>query len=391
MSDEPQERLVANTDSTIDACAQEVVDLSRWLHANPELGFQEFQAAEKTTALLERHGFTVEREAGGLDTAFVATAGQGSFVVALCVEYDALPEVGHACGHNLIAGASVAAALGLYPLVDELDITLRVIGTPAEETGGGKQLLIDAGAFDGVNIAMMIHAMPEGLSYSPRGLSMQVIGGYRATFTGKSSHAAQAPELGRNAGSAAVLTQVAVGLLRQHIPDGQRLAVVVDNGGDSSNVIPETAVISYECRANTTDEFEVLRERVEDCVRAGALGTGCEVEIEQVGPIYRELVQNETLSEIWDDAIGRFGYDVTPTPGLAGGSTDMGNVSVTIPSIHPFVGLPGVTAPIHSREFEAAANTESAYRVMIHAAKALAATAAGAATASRQQLNCVPD
>jgi amidohydrolase len=374
MSTTAASNCIEQIDREIDLHKDDVIGLSQWIHAHPELAFHEVEASSRLSNYLEDSGFTVERCTGNLETAFKATAGQGPLTIALCVEYDALPAVGHACGHNLIAGASVAAAVGLHSSVDDLGITLHVIGTPAEETGGGKQLLLDAGVFDDVDAAMMIHTMPEGMSYSPRDLSMQVVGRFRATYTGIASHAAAAPDAGRNAGSAAALAQMAVGVARQHIPDGQRVGLIVESGGDAINIIPESATLKYECRANDLDSFEILRKKIENCVRSGAVATECELSIEQDGPVYRELTQDEQLTGLWERAIARLGYDVSPTPGFAGGSTDMGNVSAMIPSIHPFIGLPGVTAPIHSREFAQAANTDVAYRTMIDSAKALAAT-----------------
>jgi amidohydrolase len=181
-----------------------VQEMAHQIHAHKEVSFEEVRSAEAVAALLAEGGFEVERGTGGLPTAFTATAGSGDLTVALCVEYDALPDIGHACGHNLIAGASVGAALALQPFVDELGITLKAIGTPAEEHGGGKALLLERGAFDGVSLALMVHPVQDGVTYNPAGTSAQAVGRYRATFTGQAAHAAAAPHQGVNAADAAV-------------------------------------------------------------------------------------------------------------------------------------------------------------------------------------------
>jgi amidohydrolase len=206
------------------------------LHTNPELAFEEAHSTDTVITVLAEGGFDIERGTGGLPTAFTATAGTGNLTVALCVEYDALPGVGHACGHNLIAGASVAAALALRPYVDDLGITLKVIGTPAEEHGGGKALLLESGAFDGVSLAVMMHPVHDGVTYNPTGTSAQAVGRFEAVFTGKAAHAAAAPHQGINAADAAVLSQVAIGLLRQQIPGDHRIACYVAEAGQVTNI-----------------------------------------------------------------------------------------------------------------------------------------------------------
>ncbi|MFD1212640.1 M20 family metallopeptidase [Arthrobacter sp. GCM10027362] len=362
-----------------------VLALARGIHAHPELSFAEERSAEAIAALLEEAGFAVERGAGGLPTAFTATYGSGELTVGLCAEYDALPRIGHACGHNLIAGASVAAALALAPHADELGITLRVIGTPAEEHGGGKALLLQAGEFDGVGLAMMVHPVQEGASYNPAGTSAQAVGRYRAVFTGKAAHAAAAPHQGINAADAATLSQVAVGLLRQQIPGDHRVASYVAEGGHATNIIPDRAVVEFECRAFTLPEYEALLDRVRRCFEGAALATGTMLLIEPTEPVYEPLLQDVDLSAHWTAAMEEFGRDVTPGPGLTGGSTDMGNVSRVIPSLHPWLPIPGADAPIHSLGFAALADTPAAYEVMFEAAVALAWTAAAAAADPQQR------
>lgn len=359
--------------------AEDVVALGRAIHADPELSFEEHRASRAVADLLREAGFAVENGAGGVDTAFTAVAGTGPLTVGLCVEYDALPDVGHACGHNLIAGAGVAAALGLRPLADELGITVKVVGTPAEEHGGGKAVLLERGVFDDVALALMVHPLQEGLSYNPAGTTSQAVGRYRATYRGRAAHAATAPHLAVNAADAAVVAQVAVGLLRQQVPSDHRVALVVTEAGHATNVIPDRAVVDFECRAFTLPEYEALLERVRRCFEAGALATGADLEITPTEPLYEPLEHDEALCARWSEAISRFGYDARRGGGPAGGSTDMGNVSRRIPSIHPWIGVPGCASPIHSHDFAAAADSPAAYDLMLEAGVAMAWTVASVA------------
>jgi len=371
------------------AAADDVLQMSRTIHADPELSFHEHRASGLIGTVLENAGFAVERGVADLATAFVATIGTGPLTVAICAEYDSLPTIGHACGHNIIAGASVAAALGLAPLVDDLGITLKVIGTPAEEHGGGKVLLLERGVFDGVAVAMMTHPVQDGLSYNPAGTTCQAVGRFRATFRGTAAHAAAAPHLGVNAADAAVLSQVAVGLLRQQIPGNHRIAMYVSEAGFATNIIPETAVVEFECRAFTLTEYEALLVRVRRCFEGAALATGTTLEIEQTEPLYEPLLQDEALSALWNEGMVLFGRNVERSAGLSGGSTDMGNVSQIIPSIHPWVGIPGAQVPIHSHGFAAVADTPEAYQVMFESALAMAWTVLGVSTDADQRQSLI--
>ncbi|VXB23860.1 Peptidase M20 domain-containing protein 2 [Arthrobacter sp. 9AX] len=364
----------------VDHWRPRVQALAQEIHALKEISFEEVRSAEAIAALLEEAGFEVERGTSGLPTAFSASAGTGDLTVALCVEYDALPNIGHACGHNLIAGASVAAALALRPFVDELGITLKAIGTPAEEHGGGKALMLERGAFDGVGLALMVHPVQDGLTYNPAGTSAQAVGRYKATFTGKAAHAAAAPHQGVNAADAAVLSQVAIGLLRQQIPSDHRIACFVAEAGHVTNIIPEKAVVQFECRAFTLPEYHALHQRVRNCFEGAALATGTTLVIEEAEPLYEPLLQDDALAAHWTGAMDAFGKDTSRSSGLSGGSTDMGNISQVIPSLHPWLSIPGADVPIHSHAFAALADTPAAYGVMFEAATALAWTTAGAAS-----------
>ncbi|MCT1654565.1 amidohydrolase [Brachybacterium muris] len=349
----------------------DVLDVARAIHADPEISFEEHRAHDRATDLLEKAGFTVERGIADLPTAFRATLGGGSLVATLCVEYDALPGIGHGCGHNLIAGASLGAALALVEAVPELDLTVQVIGTPAEEHGGGKQLLIERGVFEGVHLSLMTHAMSHTDTYDPIGSTSQAVGRWRATYTGRGAHAAANPADGLNANDAAVIAQVAAGLLRQQVADGQRLALVPQQSG-VTNIIPEKAEIDLECRALTMDQFTSLRDRLFDCLRAGAVATGCELDITATEPVYEPLLQDEVLGQAWNEGMEVLGRPLAGSLGVMAGSTDMGNVSQRVPSLHPFVGITGVDVPLHTREFAAAAATDEAYHLMDDAALAMA-------------------
>lgn len=288
-----------------------------------------------------------------------------------CVEYDALPEIGHGCGHNLIAGASLGAALALAEAVDELDVTLQVIGTPAEEHGGGKQLLIERGVFDGVHLSLMAHPTPHTDTYDVLGSTSQAVGRWRATYTGRGAHAAANPADGVNANDAAVIAQVAAGLLRQRVKDGQRLALVPQQSG-VTNIVPEAAVIDFECRALTMAEFEQLRDRLFACLESGAVATGAALAIERTEPVYEPLRQDEVLGVAWNAAMQRLGRPLNGSLGIMAASTDMGNVTQRVPGLHPFVGISGAGGALHTREFAAHADSPQGYRLMDDAAIAMA-------------------
>ncbi|ATG50377.1 amidohydrolase [Brachybacterium vulturis] len=350
---------------------EQVHALARAIHADPETAFQEQRAHDRCADLLEGAGFTLERGVADLPTAFRATLGTGSLVASLCVEYDALPDIGHGCGHNLIAGASLGAALALAEQLADLDVTLQVIGTPAEEHGAGKQLLLDRGVFDGVHLSLMSHPTPHTGTYDVLGSTSQAVGRWRATFTGRGAHAAANPADGINANDAAVIAQVAAGLLRQRIRDGQRLALVPQQSG-VTNIVPETAVIDLECRALTMPEFEELRRQLLACFEGAALATGTTLEITSSEPVYEPLLQDEVLGAAWNAAMRRRGRPLNGSLGIMAASTDMGNVSRRVPSLHPFVGITGAGGALHTREFAAHADSAEGYGLMDDAAIAMA-------------------
>ncbi|WP_018180743.1 amidohydrolase [Jongsikchunia kroppenstedtii] len=360
------------------AVATDLTGLSASIHAEPELAFEEHRSAAKTSELLGGYGFEVRRGVAGLPTAFDARFGSGDLVVTLCAEYDALPGLGHACGHNIIAAAAVGAARALSTVADELGITVQVLGTPAEEAGGGKITLLDAGAFDEAALAMMVHPADVD-EIRCRSLALADIA---VAYRGVEAHASAAPERGRNAADAATVAQVAVGLLRQHLEPGQQIHGMVTVGGSAPNVIAAHTELMYYLRALDGESLQRLDDRAEGCFAAGAVATGCTHECRIVSPTYLELRHDDRLAEAYRTAIIERGRRPAP-PGREGlrpfGSTDMGNVSQTVPSIHPLIGIDSGGANIHEPGFAAAAVSPSADQAIIDGAIALAETAAAVA------------
>ncbi len=358
--------------------ASEVLALARSLHAEPETSFAEYRSAGKIAELLEAHGFAVRTGVAGLDTAFTAEFGTGDLVVGLCAEYDALPGIGHACGHNIIAAAAAAAALALAEVAAEIGVTVRVVGTPAEETGGGKVVMLERGVFDDVAMALMVHPGPVD-ACAPRSLAITDL---EVRYHGRAAHAAAAPENGVNAADAVTVAQVAVGLHRQHLEREQMVHGIVTDGGAAPNIVPAGAAAVYNLRAADLGSLQRLENRIRACFEAGATATGCTHEIVQVSPVYTELATDQWLSDAYRGAIESLGR--TPLSGHDErarpiGSTDMGNVTHVLPGVHPLIALDCGDAVNHQPEFAAACASESADRAVLDGALAMAATTVAAA------------
>ena len=351
----------------------DLVELSHAIHAEPELAFAEYRSCAKAQALVAERGFEITAAAGGLDTAFRADFGSGPLVVGICAEYDALPGIGHACGHNIIAASAVGTALGLAEVADDLGLTVALLGTPAEEAGGGKALLLQAGTFDDVAVAVMVHPGSIDIA-ATRSLALsEVVVNYR----GKESHAAVAPHLGINAADAVTVAQVAIGLLRQQLAPGQLVHGIVTNGGQAVNVIPGHATLQYAMRAVESDSLRELEGRMFSCFAAGALAAGCEYEIDVPAPGYAELKPDQWLADVCRDEMRRLGREpVAPEveANLPMGSTDMGNVTQVLPGIHPVIGVDAGGATVHQRAFADAAVGPSADRAVVDGAIMLART-----------------
>lgn len=359
----------------------QLVALSHGLHDEPETALQEHRAAARIAGLLESAGFTVTRGVADLPTALVATRGTGDLVIGFCAEYDALPGMGHACGHNVNGAAAVGAALALAAVADELGLTVKLIGTPAEEDYGGKVHLLDAGVFDDVAAAMMVHAAPD----DSVGASSLAIGAWDVTFRGKPSHAALAPWEGVNALDAMTVAHTALGLLRQQLPPGVIVHGIVTDGGQAVNVIPARTSARCEVRARSTEQLAEAWLRVRACFEAGALATGAELELRAHGRDFADLRQDPDMTLAYADALGELGRTATPRHGETMASTDMGNVSQVIPTIHPTIGYDTGGAKQHTPEFTAYGKSPGADRAVLDGATALALTGADLAVSPVQR------
>lgn len=359
----------------IDSLSDTLLSVSHEIHAHPELAFEEHRAAALLADTLDAQGLPAERGVFTLETAFEARLpghGDGP-TVAILAEYDALPGIGHACGHNLIATAALGATLGLQAVADALPGTVRLIGTPAEEKGGGKELMARAGAFEGVDAAMMIHPAGVNLTTMPCICVAEV----EVVYHGRSAHASAMPHKGVNALDGLLLAYQAISNLRQHIRDEERIHGIITEGGQAPNIVPDRAVGSFYVRATTEKALEALKPRVQACFEAGAKGSGSEVEINWAGVDYLDLNTNWPLAgcfQTFGESLGREFL----SPGQLGGagSTDMGNVSYRVPSIHPMLACSPPSVVIHNPEFARWAGSEMGDQAALDGARAMALTTA---------------
>lgn len=367
----------------LDAAREGLVELSHRIQANPEIRFEETQSSAWVADALEEGGFEVERGVCELPTAFVARAGNGPLHLAICAEYDALPGVGHACGHNIIATAAIGAGLAAAEVADDVGLTVTVIGTPAEEGGGGKILLLERGAFEGQHAAMMVHPGP----FDTLEPMMTAVQQWRIKYAGKSAHAAAAPQEGINAADALTIAQVAIGLMRQHIRPTDRVHGIVTDGGDAPNIIPSHTGARYSVRARSLERLDRISEQVERCFEAGATATGATLDIKKSAP-YAQMEHDHAMVETYRanaEALGRSFSDVAGRPDLSGGSTDMGNISLAMPSIHPMVGIDSAPAVNHQPEFAAHTITPAGDLAVYDGALAMAWTAIDLALDDRER------
>lgn len=363
----------------VDRRVDALVALSHRIHAHPELRFEEERAAAWCAEALAEGGLDVEAGVCDLPTAFVATAGSGPLTLAICAEYDALPGVGHACGHNVIAASAVGAGLALAPLADDLGLTVKVIGTPAEEGGGGKILMLERGAFDGVHAAMMVHPGPAEMENLP----CLAVATVEVRYTGKEAHASGFPELGVNAADALTVAQTSIGLLRQHMRPSARVHGIVTHGGEAPNIVPAHTAGWWYIRERTLADLTDLEARVYRCFEAGALATGCEVEIDLLSPRYSEFDPDPVITAAYRrnaEAVGRAFPELGDHVARMAASTDMANVSLAVPSIHPMLGLDCFPVTNHQPEFAAYCLQPVADRAMRDGAIAMAWTCIDLAT-----------
>jgi amidohydrolase len=386
-SEDPAQAVKAAAHQELTRHTEPLISLSHRLHAHPELGFEEERACGWLASELSDHGFHVERGVCDLPTAWTATAGSGPLVIGICAEYAALPGIGHACGHNIIAAAAVGAGLALAKVADDLGVTVKVIGTPAEENGGGKVLMLRRGGFDGVHAAMMVHPAPHERLDPPALARAQL----QVEYEGRAAHASASPEDGINAADALTVAQVAIGLLRQHIPGDQRIHGIVTTGGQVPNVVPAHTEASYYVRARTLDELARLESRVRACFEAGALATGAALALTSPSPAYSEFRHDPELVAAyhWNaTAAGRVFPVLTPAEERMIASTDMANVSLALPAIQPLIDIGSGQVGQHQEEFAACAIRPAADRALIEGALAMAWTAVDAALepAARRRL-----
>jgi amidohydrolase len=357
----------------LDRLGDDLERLSHRIHANPELGYQEVKAAGWLTDFLAARGFKVERGVAGVETAFRATieTGEGPTIAILC-EYDALPSIGHACGHNVIAAAGVGAGAGLAAVKDRLPGgRIHVIGTPAEEGGAGKVRLLQGGLFKDVAAAMMVHGWAGWIPH--QGLLGIVRVGFE--FTGKAAHASAYPWDGVNALDAVIQTFNNVSMLRQQMRPDCRIHGIVTHGGAAPNIIPEFAAAMFYVRAPSLDEMWALHKRVIACAEGAARAAGCSLKVLGQDDAYEPFKRNTTLVEAFRANLRRFGVTETPEDREHLGSSDVGNISQVVPTIQPLVKIAPEGTPVHSRAFADAAASPLAREGLLIAAKTMAHTA----------------
>jgi amidohydrolase len=354
----------------VEAHRSRLRDISLKIHANPELGFKEVKASALLTQYLEENGFAIERGICELPTAFQGRYGNGKPAIAILAEYDALPQLGHACGHNLIAGCAVGAAVASKPAIDKCGGSVLVIGTPAEEFYGGKVVMAERGAFDNIDMAMMVHpgAHDTATTQALACITLEV------EFFGKAAHAAASPETGINALEAMLLSFAAINALRQHVVDKARIHGIITDGGEAPNVVPAHSAGSFLVRAEDNAYLDELKEKVLNCFVGAAAATGARLEYQWGKVLYAPLRNNLTLAELFRQNMKPLGREMPLASSGRVGSTDMGNVSQIVPSIHPTIAVAPEEVVIHSPEFAEVAASEAGIKGMLDAAKALAMT-----------------
>jgi amidohydrolase len=355
----------------------ELVDLADRLHANPEVAFEESFASDQVAGAMSRAGFDSARGAYGLDTAVVAESGSGPLRIAICAEYDALPDIGHACGHNIIAAAAVGAARALKAPADDLGIGIRLLGTPAEEVGdgGGKILMLREGAWDDVALTMMVHPGP----FDDLAPALIAISAFAVEYHGREAHATFFSHLGINAGAAATIAEVALALMRQQLQGHERVHGIIEKFGSSANTLSGYSRLKYMIRSRSVPELEELRSRVLRCFEAGAIATGASMQVVGGSAPYEPLRTDGGVAELFGTNLADFsGREFPPVgsgpPTSAG--TDMGNVSVVVPTIHPMLGLGSFPVVNHQAEFTSYCTGDRARQAIIDGAIGMAWTAA---------------
>ncbi len=359
----------------VEALQEKLREISLSIHSNPELAFKEVKAASWLSSFLEDQGFKVERGSAGMETAFTGeyVSGKGGPTVAILAEYDALPAVGHACGHNIIGTSAVGAGAALKKALEGSGIPGRVLvlGTPAEEGGGGKVFMVKAGVFEDVDAAIMIHPTSGKSRIGGRSLATH---SFTFDYYGKPAHAAASPTEGINALDAVNIFFHAVACLRQHVPEDVRMHGMISLGGDAVNIIPDHTQVRYLARSFSLKTLAKVSERVKDCAEAGALATGCRLEVEEQDG-YLSRVPNNAISRAFLDNLNALGEETVPEIEDGKGSTDFGDVSRVVPSCNAYIGIAPVGVAGHSREFCEASASQRGHEALYLSAKSMAHTA----------------
>jgi len=356
----------------IDRRYKQLNKLSRNIHDNPETGMKERRAAAWLTEFLKEHGFTVTKGTGGMPTAFRGIYGKGKPAIGFLAEYDALPKIGHACGHNLIATSAVAAAIAAKMAVDKFGGSIVVYGTPAEETDAGKAIMAKKGVFKELDAAMITHPGANRVLF--HALACQTL---EVEFFGKAAHAAASPEAGVNALEAMILSFNAINSLRQHIVDTARIHGIITDGGDAPNVVPAHSAATFLVRAGDDKYLDVLKDKVINCFAGAAAATGAELKYRWADVRYAAMLNNVSLARLFRKNMQALGHSIPlGRSGSFSGSSDVGNVSQLVPAIQPMVPIASKKVLIHSPEFAKATGKEKSLLTMLDAAKAMAMTAA---------------
>jgi amidohydrolase len=366
-------KLKLKVKDSVELQRQQLIQLSLNIHDNPELGFEEEKASAWLTSYLEDGGFHVERGIADLATAFRATYGQGSPRIALLAEYDALPKMGHGCGHNIIASSAVGAAVASKSTIDQLGGSVVVLGTPGEEVFGGKIDMVKAGTFKEIDVAMIVHPNLRNM------VAIQALAcsSLEVEFFGQPAHAAAQPYRGINALEAMILAFTSINSLRQHIRSEARIHGIITDGGEAPNVVPAHSAAVFLVRAPDNDYLAELKDKVLNCFTGASVASGARLEYRWRDRAYAPMKNNATLAELFKQNLESLGRHVEAfDPRFGFGSTDMGNVSQVVPSIHPTIAIASPEVFIHTQEFASAAASEAGHEGLMDAAKAMAMTVA---------------
>ncbi|MGB6873530.1 MAG: M20 family metallopeptidase [Dehalococcoidia bacterium] len=367
------EKLKLKVKDSVELQRQQLIQLSLNIHDNPELGFEEEKASAWLTSYLEDSGFHVERGIAGLATAFRATYGQGSPRIALLAEYDALPKMGHGCGHNIIAASALGAAVASKSIIDQLGGSVVVLGTPGEEVFGGKIDMVKAGTFKEIDVAMIVHPNIRNM------VDIQALAcsSLEVEFFGRPAHAAAQPYRGINALEAMILAFTSINSLRQHIKTEARVHGIITDGGEAPNIVPAHSAAVFLVRAPDNEYLAELKDKVLNCFIGASVASGARLEYRWRDRTYAPMKNNATLAQLFSQNLESLGRHVEAfDPRFGFGSTDMGNVSQVVPSIHPTIAIASPEVFIHTQEFASAAASEAGHEGLMDAAKAMAMTVA---------------